>query len=112
QLLPFCYHDLRGGLDDMSDMLAVVESTLHPHATQHRALAKPVTHALLGISHLPVTFQVQPPAPADGEPVRALALTFCVPGNAKLGTYHDTLDDRLFKIRNCMNIEGVVQQLP
>jgi peptidoglycan hydrolase-like protein with peptidoglycan-binding domain len=36
---------------------------------------------------------------------------FCVPPNSKLLAYWDTVADRLFKIRHCMNIEGVVQQL-
>ena len=39
------------------------------------------------------------------------ALYFCVPRNEKLLGYWDTVADRLFKIRNCMNIEGVVRQL-
>ncbi len=38
-------------------------------------------------------------------------LYFCIPRNDKLLTYWDTVGDRLFKIRHCMNIEGVVQQL-
>ena len=37
---------------------------------------------------------------------------FCIPNNEKILTLWDTVADRLFKIRNCMNIEGVVQQLP
>ena len=37
---------------------------------------------------------------------------FCVPQNDKLLGYWDTVADRLFKIRHCMNIEGVVRQLP
>jgi hypothetical protein len=37
---------------------------------------------------------------------------FCVPPNPKLLGYWDTIADRLFKIRHCMNIEGVVRQLP
>jgi hypothetical protein len=37
---------------------------------------------------------------------------FCVPKNDKLLGYWDTVADRLFKIRHCMNIEGVVRQLP
>jgi hypothetical protein len=37
---------------------------------------------------------------------------FCLPQNDKLLGYWDTVADRLFKIRNCMNIEGVVRQLP
>ncbi|MFL5698674.1 MAG: neuraminidase-like domain-containing protein [Ktedonobacteraceae bacterium] len=37
---------------------------------------------------------------------------FCIPQNDKLLSYWDTVADRLFKIRHCMNIEGVVRQLP
>jgi hypothetical protein len=39
-------------------------------------------------------------------------LYFCIPPNDKLLGYWDTVGDRLFKIRHCMNIEGVVRQLP
>jgi len=39
-------------------------------------------------------------------------LYFCIPRNEKLLGYWDTVADRLFKIRHCMNIEGVVRQLP
>ena len=38
-------------------------------------------------------------------------LYFCIPRNDKLLSYWDTVADRLFKIRHCMNIEGVVRQL-
>ena len=38
-------------------------------------------------------------------------LYFCIPQNDKLLGYWDTVADRLYKIRNCMNIEGVVRQL-
>jgi hypothetical protein len=40
------------------------------------------------------------------------ALYFCVPVNQKLLAYWDTVADRLFKIRNSENIQGMVQQLP
>jgi Tc toxin complex TcA C-terminal TcB-binding domain len=36
---------------------------------------------------------------------------FCIPKNDKLLGYWDTVADRLFKIRHCMNIEGVVREL-
>ncbi|HWQ70174.1 MAG TPA: neuraminidase-like domain-containing protein [Patescibacteria group bacterium] len=39
-------------------------------------------------------------------------LYFCVPPNDKLLGYWNTVADRLFKIRHCMTIEGVVRQLP
>ena len=37
---------------------------------------------------------------------------FCIPQNDKLLKYWDIVADRLFKIRHCMTIEGVVRQLP
>lgn len=37
---------------------------------------------------------------------------FCIPPNEKLRGYWDTVADRLFKIRHCMNIEGRVRELP
>lgn len=38
-------------------------------------------------------------------------LYFCIPPNDKLLGYWDTVADRLFKIRHCMNIAGVVRPL-
>jgi peptidoglycan hydrolase-like protein with peptidoglycan-binding domain len=38
-------------------------------------------------------------------------LFFCIPKNDKLIAYWDTVADRLFKIRHCLNIEGVERQL-
>lgn len=40
------------------------------------------------------------------------ALYFCVPRNDKLVSYWDTVADRLFKIRNSLNIQGIFRQLP
>lgn len=39
-------------------------------------------------------------------------LYFCIPPNQTLLGYWDTVADRLFKIRHCMNLAGVVRQLP
>ena len=39
-------------------------------------------------------------------------LYFCIPNNKELLKYWDTVEDRLFKIRHCMNIKGIVRQLP
>jgi len=39
------------------------------------------------------------------------ALYFCVPRNDKLLAYWDTVADRLFKIRNSLNFQGVFRQL-
>src|SRR5207237_7085000 len=37
---------------------------------------------------------------------------FNIPNNDRLLEYWNTVEDRLFKIRHCMNIQGVVRQLP
>ncbi len=42
----------------------------------------------------------------------ATTLYFCIPDNPKLRGLRDTIDDRLFKIRHCQNIEGVFRTLP
>jgi|GEM_PF-402301 len=56
-----------------------------------------------------------PALPEDGIEGDSLApiptLYFCIPQNDKILSYWDTVADRLYKIRNCMNIEGVVRQL-
>jgi len=52
------------------------------------------------------------PAEAETSLPQFPTLYFCIPKNDKLLGYWDTVEDRLFKIRHCMNIEGVVRQLP
>ncbi len=49
----------------------------------------------------------------DASPIFGVGRTlyFCVPRNEKLLGYWDTVGDRLFKIRHCMNIAGVVRPL-
>lgn len=58
-------------------------------------------------------FPIRVVAASDGsEPLPRLeTLYFCIPHNDNLIRYWDTVEDRLFKIRNCMNIEGIVRQL-
>lgn len=36
---------------------------------------------------------------------------FCMPNNPKLMSYWDTFSDRLYKIRHCLNIDGVFRKL-
>ncbi len=43
--------------------------------------------------------------------VRQIATAFCVPVNADLLALWDRVEDRLYKIRHCMNINGELQQL-
>ena len=41
-----------------------------------------------------------------------MSLYFCIPRNEKLLVYWDTVADRLFKIRNSLNLQGIFRQLP
>jgi len=53
------------------------------------------------------------PSSTGSDPVPKIeTFYFCIPNNDFLTKYWDTVEDRLFKIRNCMNIQGIVRQLP
>lgn len=55
---------------------------------------------------------VVPPADEDNPDGMPLMPFFGIPGNEKLLGYWNTVADRLFKIRHCQNIEGIVRSLP
>jgi hypothetical protein len=103
--ISFTYAAVADQLDTLSDMVDEVEAMSLPAQWHDRtALPESSAYSLIGIPHFKVGY---------GTPqVTAQPLQFCVPPNTKILGYFTTLDDRLFKIRNCMNIEGVVQQLP
>lgn len=43
--------------------------------------------------------------------IRQLTPVFCVPANKELSGYWDRVEDRLYKLRNCLDIQGVKRQL-
>jgi hypothetical protein len=49
--------------------------------------------------------------PDGGDSAPLPMLYFCIPYNDKMLGYWDIVADRLYKLRHCMNIEGVVRQL-
>ena len=55
---------------------------------------------------------VVPPSDEDNPDGMPLMPFFGIPGNEKLLGYWDTVADRLFKIRHCQNIEGILRSLP
>ena len=83
-----------GGLDSFSNTLIAMENTL------------PIQLVVPKLSDLYNNYN-RP----NNVTVREV-LFFCIPGNPKLAEYWDTVGDRLFKIRHCQNIEGIVRQLP
>ena len=80
-------------------------------------------NAMIEIEHL---VPYQEPTPRSGgvassfvqsktrSPMPSLpkVLYFCLPTNEHLVGYWDRLEDRLFKLRHCMDLEGRVRQLP
>ncbi|MFE0631569.1 neuraminidase-like domain-containing protein [Streptomyces sp. NPDC058864] len=87
---PQTFAMMRSQVDALSNVAAEYENTF-PALSSSTLTSLPDSAGLLGISR---------------------TLYFCVPPNEKLLGYWDTVTDRLFKIRNCMNISGVVRQLP
>jgi hypothetical protein len=90
---PQTYASLRGELDPFGNALTELELDI-PFDT------------------LPLPGPAADPAPMAVLRSLAAALYFCVPRNDKLLGYWDTVADRLFKIRNSLNIQGVFRQLP
>lgn len=89
---PMCYNDLRaGGLDPLGDALVTLEGQFPFNINNTGGGSSTSAPSVFGTGQ---------------------ALYFCVPPNAKLLSYWDTVEDRLTKIRNCENIEGQVQLMP
>ncbi len=82
------YHELQESLDAFSNATVAAENVIPP-------------------------VKVNVPTPEGSKSLPSLStLYFQIPPNSQLLGYWETIEDRLFKIRHCMNIEGVVQQLP
>lgn len=52
------------------------------------------------------------PPVTTGGPTGAGALLFCMPFNDKLTNYWNTVENRLFNLRHCRNIDGLARDLP
>jgi receptor-binding and translocation channel-forming TcA subunit of Tc toxin len=80
-----------------------------------RALADPFSNALVKFETIAKPFTPAPtlnPKAKAPMPFDVPTLYFGIPPNDDLLRYWDTVADRLFKIRNSMNIEGLVRELP
>lgn len=87
------YAQIKNKLDAFGNALVEMENEFPFNVLPagRRAAEEGASNALFGITH---------------------TLYFCIPQNDQLLGYWDTVADRLFKIRHCMNIEGTVRQLP
>lgn len=132
------FNDLRGRLDDFSNVLVELESMVEPETPSgsgggggigkllgSKKLSVGEVHPLSESEFeldLDLTNNVTIP-PNDNPPIAAVPLAnpvpvvlgpslfFCIPKNDQLLAYWDKVEDRLFKIRHCMNIDGLVRQL-
>ncbi len=115
------FNDLAPHLNDLDNALIMLETLLppaeQPGANPGDGLA--VTDSFLnpggaddagGITAPGSLVSNEPEDPPAPEIVGS-TLFFCVPPNPKLLGYWDIVADRLFKIRHCLNIEGVERQL-
>jgi Tc toxin complex TcA C-terminal TcB-binding domain len=100
-----------------------------PQAVPRKGSVRPRTYASLkadldemgnAMVHLeaeiPFDLMPYPGEAGPGDQIATLrsigsSLYFCIPRNDKLLAYWDTVADRLFKIRNSLNIQGIFRQL-
>ncbi len=91
-----------------------IESPLEPAVRTFadiRDNLDPLNNSLIGLEGaLPVMPQL-PNQPASGLPTLQTAY-FCIPPNDLVSGLWDTVEDRIFKIRHCLDIEGVARSLP
>lgn len=83
------YDSLKGKWDDFSNALVELEN-IFPYSSSVPVSSGSSTPSLLGMGS---------------------SLYFCIPSNEKLMEHWDTIADRLYKIRHCMDIDGVKRQL-
>lgn len=96
-----------------------VKGTIRPETySSLRGKLDPFSNALVDLE-TDIPFDVTPTPGSGSDPGRMSGLAsigqtlyFCVPRNGKLLSYWDTIADRLFKIRNSLNIQGIFRQLP
>lgn len=71
------------------------------------------SNAMIGLENLiPAFDDTGEDAPSNTQSLSSISsLYFCIPQNEKMLGYWDTVADRLYKIRHCMNIDGVVRHL-
>ncbi|NNB93035.1 hypothetical protein HI113_03805 [Corallococcus exiguus] len=70
-----------------------------------------VPQFLIDLENASSVLQAAPPVAYRDIPFNDIRAYFCVPDNAELIQYWDRLEDRLYKIRHCMNLQGIVRQL-
>ncbi|MBN8586485.1 MAG: hypothetical protein J0M37_15455 [Ignavibacteria bacterium] len=89
----FCYNDLLNGLDPFSNVSVNIESQLTGAEFYNNCMCNSNSYNISKNYSLP-------------------NLLFCIPENPKLLEYWEKVNDRLFKIRNCRDINGNIREVP
>lgn len=94
----------------------IVPATIkQPYETYNQIEAKLESfgNALVELENILPDLSVSPDDETEmpASPITLAMLYFCIPANEKMFEYWDRVGDRLFKIRNCQNIEGVERSL-
>lgn len=94
----------------------VVPSAIkQPYETYNQIEAKldSFGNALIELENILPDLSVLPEGGAEipPPPITLSMLYFCIPGNENMKAYWSTVEDRLFKIRHCQNIDGVERSL-
>ena len=104
-----------------ADILGKQAVEIRPRATPQVQTIRSLDAEVGGLSDKLVDIETMIPVPSPDSvlvPRHAGSLQipqilyFCIPRNEKLEGYWRTVNDMLYKIRHCMNLDGVVRQLP
>jgi hypothetical protein len=113
-LLEQKYSVMEGQLfrESVTGSAGLSEQPVSTISVSNKTLYKMQSHAEIGIADK----VIQPEDWKQGSVARSpnhstLRQVFCVPPNYDLHKYWDRVEDRLFKIRHCMNISGIRRQL-
>ncbi|HYF29883.1 MAG TPA: neuraminidase-like domain-containing protein [Chitinophagaceae bacterium] len=104
--------------NDTAAAFSGAANTISTTSANTAALAKSNAHAQVAANafykgpswkqHNPMKYF---PLPSFGTTLLKQSRVFCIPQNKDLLAYWDRVDDRLYKIRHCMNISGMKRQL-
>lgn len=87
-------------------------TTVPDDTSQYRIFAQGIPQFLIRLENTPVVAGASTTAVGYSDvPFNDINSYFCVPENSELTAYWDLVDDRLFKIRHCMNLAGQVRPL-
>jgi hypothetical protein len=78
---------------------------------EYASQGKPIPEFLIQLENTPYVFSEGEDVPYSDVPFNDIDSYFCVPENEEFMAYWARVEDRLFKIRHCMNIQGVERRL-